>query len=135
MKLGSWVFLLFFACAAPVAPVIAQCGSAVFIFLLLLLSPFIANSSKPTAELPEKSSPIYCQIDDDLPANELIIFQSSHRQTFHLNTTPTAEKPTTVNIPQPGGFTARIIEYLNKKPEKTYSLCQPVRAGPVFIIA
>lgn len=136
LKLASGLFLLFFAGVAPAAPVAAQTGSAVFLFLVLLLTPFLSqNSTVESTGLPDEPSPIYCQLDNDAPVQEQIIFQRSQRQIFASAAPPAAEKTAVANLPELCKFTAGIIEYLEKKPQKTYCQCQPVRAGPVFIIA
>lgn len=134
MKLGSGVFLLFFMIAAPAAPVIAQWGSAAFIFLLLLLSPFVSNSAKQTAALPEAPSPICQQLDDAVMAHDLITFPTNKYQNVTKKQTA-AEKPLAVSYPYQEDLIIRLIEYLDKKPEKPYYPSQPVRAGPAFIFA
>ena len=134
MKLGSGVFLLFFMIAAPAAPVIAQWGSAAFIFLLLLLSPFISHSAKQTTGLPEAPSSICQQVDNVDTAHDLMIFRTNKSQNVIKKQTA-AEKPLAINYPYQEDLIIRIIEYLDKKPEKPYNSSLPVRAGPAFIIA
>ena len=47
LKTGSVFFLLFFTLIAPLAPLAAQVGSALFLLLVVALSPFIGKHQAP----------------------------------------------------------------------------------------
>ena len=133
-KLGSAVFLLFFTIFSPTTQLIAQIGSVCFLLLLITLSPFANDNT--ASEVPEADAPqhIYCQTDDDLPAQEIVILQCGQRQNLPMPATPAAADTANRKIPQLLHFTAEIILHLENKPDQYHSLCQPVRAGPVAFI-
>ena len=131
LKLGSGLFLLFFACVSPIAPVLAQAGSAIFIFLLIILSPFVPDKSNLAENpLPDEPASAYNQIENDSPERQLVIQQRDHQQSFYSQTTLAAEKNFEKSLPETQRFSIKIIAYTLQKPEKWQSSCQPVRAGP-----
>ena len=132
LKLSSGLFLLFFACVSPIAPVLAQAGSAIFIFLLIVLSPFAPDKSKlAAAPQPNDLPRAYQQMENDSPGPKLAIQQSNQQQSFYLQTILAAEKKFEKVQPEIQRFSIKIITYSLPKPENWQSCCKPVRAGPI----
>ena len=135
LKLGSGFFLLFFACFSPIAPMLVQAGSAIFIFLVIILSPFAPDKSNLTEHTtPEEKQSVYTQIENDSTEHQLAMLQRNLQQSFCLPTTPAAEKSIGIKLPELRRFSTGIIVYTLQKPEKWHNTCQPVRAGPEELI-
>ena len=132
LKFGSGLFILFFTLFAAATPLIAQLGSAAFLFLVVCLSPLTSEQQLSEREQQDPPEAVYCQIDETNAAREIVFSRSQRLQLMpQINAADSAnllEKKLLLQTESlHTAFTNQPI-----KPEKWRKRCQPVRAGPVF---
>lgn len=142
LKTGSVIFLLFFTLAAPLAPLIAQIGSAAFIFLVMVLSPLM-NNAQPAAgdlaTLPEQP-PMLQTAELNSAVREFVFYNEIPDAALRNNQRQQLDWQTDIygialNLPylcdSGGGFIddSFILNY----PAEYLAGCQPPRAGPYLI--
>ncbi len=142
LKTGSVIFLLFFTLIAPLAPLVAQVGSALFILLVMVLSPFINVHQQPTEQpLPDPFPAAEMQTAElDSTVSEFVFYneipdaalRANQRQQLDTQANFCDLYMPSLRRDDSGGSFINDKFILNY-PAEYLASCQPLRAGPLFI--
>jgi len=136
LKFGSGAFLCFFIFFAPAAPVIAQIGSAFFIFLVAVLAPLSNHLQEIEQQPPEQhAAEQYSELDSSLPVQDIILLNSQRQRSYpQIQSISSDAENKTIALSVCGNPLLLLpLAFWVNLPEKWRSSCQPVRAGPMSI--
>lgn len=146
LKLGSGLFLCFFMIFAPAAPLIAQLGSAFFLFMVMLLGQHAFHDNVHTSPPPFRAAIIENYDSEftvanwqlqDFPGSDLIAL------LLHTNRLNSSSRLDNYFIVPPSCadlfiISEKSINRSNPQNEKilsySYYITQPVRAGPFDLL-